>query len=433
MYLPLSSIEVLPDRQRSDYGDIASLAASITRLGQLQPVVVARTDTGWRLLAGGRRLRAIQTLGRDTILAVELADLPKEEQELVELEENVRRKNLEWPEYVEAVARYAGLTPRSQREVAEDLQINPSSLSNILTLAPALVIEPKLREASSWKSAYDTFAARQRKQTEAVMEDILASIDEVVEPTSSASATPSVPAPPPPAIATVGSFLDWAPAYEGRRFNLIHCDFPYGLSMDTARLQSSSDRWNITDGRYDDSPELFDALCRVFFDNQDRFIASSAHCIFWLAHKNYGRIAGRFRHYNWSVCEVPLIWHKSDNAGIAPDVRRQPRRTYEIAVFATRGDRPITKVKAASVAAPTTKDHHLSEKPLAVVTHFLEMCIDEYSEVLDPTCGSGTALEAALRCGASRVAGLDTLPQHVEYTNRRCATAGARNSISVDI
>lgn len=429
MLIPISFIEVLPDRQRADYGDIPSLAASITRLGQLQPIVVARTPTGYRLLAGGRRLRALQSLGRTEALAVELGELPRDEQELVELEENVRRKDLAWPEYVEAIARFASLTERTQREVAEDLQIHPSSLSNILTLAPALVSEPKLREASSWKSAYDLYASRQRKQQEAIMEDVLSSMEDIpIAPPAPGS--PPAPAPPPkpvPTFAQQSSFLDWAPAYEGRRFNLIHCDFPYGLNMDTANLQGSSDRWNITDGRYDDSPALFDALVRVFFDNQDRFIAESAHCIFWLAHKNYGKIASRFRYYNWNVCEVPLIWHKSDNAGIAPDVKRQPRRTYEIAIFATRGDRLITKVKSASIASPTTKEHHLSEKPLPVVTHFLEMLTDEYTELLDPTCGSGTALEAALRLGSNRVLGLDVLSEHVAHSNKRCSSLASRD------
>jgi ParB/RepB/Spo0J family partition protein len=430
MIIPLSSIEVLPDRQRADYGDIPSLAASIKRLGQLQPVVVTRTPTGWRLLAGGRRMRAVQHLGRTEILATELADLPKDEQELIELEENVRRKDLEWPEYIEAIARFASLTERSQREIAEDLQIHPSSLSHMLTLAPALVSEPRLREASSWKSAYDLLASRQKKQQESIMEDVMASIEDIVIEGD----TPTASKPEPKPVQTFAfqqSFIEWAPSYSGRRFNLIHCDFPYGLNMDTANLQGSADRWNITDGRYDDSPELFDALVRTFFDNQDRFIADSAHCIFWLAHKHVGKIASRFRHYNWIACEVPLIWHKSDNAGIAPDVRRQPRRTYEIAIFATRGDRPINRVKAASFSSPTTKEHHLSEKPLAVVTHFLEMVTDEYTELLDPTCGSGTSLEAALRLGASRAVGLDVLEQHVAHTNKRCTAV--RNSTDSDL
>ena len=428
--LPLTSIEVLPDRQRADYGDIAGLAASIKRLGQLQPIVVTATGSTpeWRLLAGGRRMRAVQSLGHETIFAVTRESLPQEEQELIELEENVRRKDLEWPEYIAAVARFTELANKSQREVAADLQIHESTISKIVQLSTAIREKPALKTASSWKSAYDLLAADQRKAQASTLEDALAIVADLsLEPT----AKPAVPAlvhdeipiapPPTPEFALEASFLHWVQTYSGKRFNLIHCDFPYGLNMDSANLQGSSDRWNAgLEGRYDDSPELFDALVQAFFHNQDRFIADSAHCIFWLAHKNFGKIWSRFRHYGWTPCEVPLIWHKSDNTGIAPDVRRQPRRTYEIAVFATRGDRPISKVKAASFASPTTKVHHLSEKPLPVVTHFLEMLTDAHTELLDPTCGSGTALEAALRLGAKRVLGLDVLPQHVLYSNRRC-------------
>jgi ParB/RepB/Spo0J family partition protein len=434
--ISLSSIEVLPDRQRADYGDIAGLAASIKRLGQLQPIVVCATgaEPPWRLLAGGRRHRAISSLGHTEILAVTLDSLPPEEQELVELEENVRRKDLDWPEYVAAVARFVSLSNKSQREIAEDLQIHESSLSKLVQLQPALVERPALRTASSWKSAYDLLSADQRKAQASILEDALAIVSDLAMPAlpQRPGQKPAevdygpIPIAPPsaPTFAQQASFLDWAPAYAGKRFNLLHCDFPYGLNMDSANLQGSSDRWNTgLEGRYDDSPELFDDLVRTFFDHQDRFIADSAHCIFWLAHRNVGKIMSRFRYYNWTACEVPLIWHKSDGAGIAPDVRRQPRRTYEIAIFATRGDRPITKVKAASYAGPTTKVHHLSEKPLAVVTHFLEMITDEHTELLDPTCGSGTALEAALRLGASRVLGLDVKPEHVSYTNQRCGGA----------
>jgi DNA modification methylase len=192
--------------------------------------------------------------------------------------------------------------------------------------------------------------------------------------------------------------------------------------MHKARLQGSQSQWDTEEsGRYADEPELFDRLVRCFFQHQDRFIADSAHCIFWLAAKNYWWTADLFRSNGWAVCETPLIWHKSDNAGIAPDVRRWPRRTYEIAIFASRGDRKITKVKSASVALPTTKEHHLSEKPLDMLTYFFEMVVDEHTTILDPTCGGGTALRAARALGASSGLGMDVMEEHVLYTNGRLA------------
>lgn len=56
-------------RHRKDFGDIASLAASIEQLGLLQPIGVVLDDPDYRLVFGQRRLLAYQYLGRTHIPA----------------------------------------------------------------------------------------------------------------------------------------------------------------------------------------------------------------------------------------------------------------------------------------------------------------------------------------------------------------------------
>lgn len=362
---------------------------------------------------------------------------------LVELEENIRRKQLEWQEEVAAVAKYA-LTLKAPNDiVGKALGISGQTIGRMITTFEALQDNPDLAKAPSWSSAYQMHQVVVQRKTSAAFEALRATavpkplaegwpdLSQFKAPAAAATETPSVveirtplkvvPAPR-PFFAKKEDFLSWAPNYVGMRFNLIHCDFPYGLNMDTAPLQNSGARWDTIDKRYPDSPELFDKLCRTFFDNQDRFIADAAHCIFWLTPRNYGKLASRFAHYGWAVSEFPLIWHKSDNAGIAPDVRRWPRRTYKMAIFASRGDNKIVKVKAASIAAPTANasgEYHLSEKPLPVISHFLEMVVDSTTRLLDPTCGSGTALRAAHQLGASLGLGFDIQESHVDYVNKQ--------------
>ena len=60
----------------------------------------------------------------------------------------------------------------------------------------------------------------------------------------------------------------------------------------------------------------------------------------------------------------------------------------------------------------------MNEKPVAMLQHFLSMLVDEYSFVLDPTCGSGNALKAAERLGASQVLGIE---KNTEFYNRSVA------------
>ncbi len=65
MELRVAEIEV-GARQRKELGDIDTLAASITDLGLMHPIVVNRQH---RLIAGGRRLAAVKKLGWERIPA----------------------------------------------------------------------------------------------------------------------------------------------------------------------------------------------------------------------------------------------------------------------------------------------------------------------------------------------------------------------------
>ena len=58
-------------------------------------------------------------------------------------------------------------------------------------------------------------------------------------------------------------------------------------------------------------------------------------------------------------------------------------------------------------AAPTDRQQHMSTKPEAVLRHFFRMFVDENSVILDPTCGSGSALRAAKSLGAAHILGIE--------------------------
>ena len=49
------------------------------------------------------------------------------------------------------------------------------------------------------------------------------------------------------------------------------------------------------------------------------------------------------REQGWKIDPFPMIWTRSDNAGIVPDHNRGGRRTYETAFLCHRGDRPIVR------------------------------------------------------------------------------------------
>src|SRR5438552_13374122 len=89
------------ERVRKDYGNIEEMAASLNRFGQIQPIVI---DAEGNLIAGGRRLEAAKQLGWKTISAIRREDLDEVEKRELELEENIRRKDLSWVEEIKALA-----------------------------------------------------------------------------------------------------------------------------------------------------------------------------------------------------------------------------------------------------------------------------------------------------------------------------------------
>jgi DNA modification methylase len=123
--------------------------------------------------------------------------------------------------------------------------------------------------------------------------------------------------------------------------------------------------------------------------------------------------------------KFPLIWVKSDNAGIAGDALRSPRHTYETALLASRGERQIVQIKADAYSAPTDKRLHPSTKPEPMLRHFFTMLVDDHTSMLDPTCGSGASLRAAESLGASRTLGLEIDPAFAEPARRELKNARA--------
>lgn len=99
----ISGIKV-GERRREKLGDIKGLAKSIEKYDLLHPIVV---DEHLNLVAGERRLRACELLGRTQIEAKRLGELSEAELRELELEENTRRKGLTREEKARQMIRYA--------------------------------------------------------------------------------------------------------------------------------------------------------------------------------------------------------------------------------------------------------------------------------------------------------------------------------------
>lgn|GEM_PF-1341674 len=120
-------------RQTLDPAALSELAASIAVHGVLQPILVRRSEKGYEVVAGHRRLRAAEMAGLKSIPAVVL-DVSDEDTGLLALVENLQREELGYLEEAaayERILREFGLT---QEELARRLGRSQSTIANKLRL-----------------------------------------------------------------------------------------------------------------------------------------------------------------------------------------------------------------------------------------------------------------------------------------------------------
>jgi hypothetical protein len=464
---------IVRDRQRIaptelDEGFVRSVNRRL-----IHPIVVRREngEDSPVLVAGGMRLAALIKGGTTELTEGThfryMDDLDPIEAQIIELEENVKRLDLPWREHVKAVGRIHDLYSAEgvdwgPLKTAAELNISRDRLNVILMVRRNLDL-PSLKDAGSILQAHSILQTISERRAASIVNEITSigsaifgngvtngessdsSLDEstIVGPsnvsiehtTGTQDTTPSRPTNvspiptghnPPPIICT--DFLKWIQTYSGPKFTLIHCDFPFGIGVFQGTGMKPNAAGVGEDNSYEDEPdsEVFWTLLDCLCDNIDKIASYSSHLMLWFSMNHYERTRLRLEQANFLVLNHPLVWHKTDNAGMVPGRGNHPRRTYETAFLASRGQRPLSKKLANAYGAPMTAGAiHPSQKSESMLRHFLSMLVDETTDVLDPTCGSGAALRAAEDLGARSILGLELSPTYAE--SALATTMTARN------
>lgn len=141
--LKIDDIVPNPFQPRKTFNDDAlqDLADSIKEFGVIQPLLVRRTDAGYELVAGERRLRASKLAGLVDVPAIikELAD--KEMAELAMIE-NLQREDLHYLEEAEGFQQLIANFGFTQDELARRMGKKQSTIANKLRL---LKLPPEVR------------------------------------------------------------------------------------------------------------------------------------------------------------------------------------------------------------------------------------------------------------------------------------------------
>lgn len=421
------SIIIKRDERQREVFTTDDLKASIPIYGQLNPIIVKTDNQGnTELVAGERRLTTfleMPSLGK--IQAVFRDDLSPKQTYLVELEENIKRQDLAWTEFAKAVVKIHDMHKAEDdswtiAKTGATIGYEENATFRIITVGREIIRGNEILESKEgWTSAYTLYETQQERKREnasakltQTLTEQFSEIDKEEEETQQPSSEvilPQVknnePVEEPVPILNEDS-LKFMNDYQGVPFNFGHCDFPYGID-----LQDSDQSHSESQGNYNDTQEIYWELLGTMLKNRNRLFSPSTHIMFWFSPKLYVETLEFFEHHApdlW-VQDIPLVWLKSDNAGILADPKRRPRNITEFAFLISRGDRKLVDNRAVSngYAAPSSRVIHKSEKPVPVLRHFFRMLVDSNTRMLDPTSGSANSLVAALDFNPDTMLGIE--------------------------
>ncbi|WP_243269990.1 nucleoid occlusion protein [Thermanaerosceptrum fracticalcis] len=133
--ISISNIKANPFQPRKifDPVQLEDLAKSIKEYGVIQPIIVRRVDNHYELVAGERRLRASQSIGKKTIPAI-IRNLSDREIAEMALIENLQREDLNFFEEAEGYHRLIQDFGLTQEEIAKRVGKSQSTIANKLRL-----------------------------------------------------------------------------------------------------------------------------------------------------------------------------------------------------------------------------------------------------------------------------------------------------------
>ena len=133
--IPLEEIKKNPYQPRTVFNEekLNELKESIEKNGLLQPIVVKKAVKGYYIIAGERRFRAFELLGKKTIPAI-IKEMSDEEMMIFAVLENLQREDLSSLEEAESYKNLMDKMELTQEELAKKLGKSRPYIANSLRL-----------------------------------------------------------------------------------------------------------------------------------------------------------------------------------------------------------------------------------------------------------------------------------------------------------
>ena len=409
--IPTSSIKVAK-RFREDFGDIDSLARQILAGKTFHTDIIL--DDSLTLLAGGRRLKAIERILSGS---QEIWDKQPSEEELAqwkdlpckvyyklddidrlkfEFLENFGRKDFTWVEcakMVEALhtlcTEYYGKAGAGRakkgwalEDTAKEIGVSKGEVSKLLYLAEGLNTNPELSKIKA-KSV-----ARSRLQKMKI-DDAVRAIDrsgtEVFEEVH----------------LIVGDSEEVLDTIPDGSIDLIITDPPWGIQFEDTVSDSRSSRHIVAyDGDFD-----LEKTLSILIKCQRKLREGGSIYLFYSAFTEKAVEAQNLLVGSGFMTErIPLIWHKKHILPHSTDKRHI--LAYESMHYGWKGEKPFLEGVASNVfefQVAFADRIHSAEKPRELLEALVELSSKEGQTVLDPYGGSCQLADACLELGRKAI------------------------------
>lgn len=395
-------------RQHFDAGASVTMAASLRKLGQIEPGVCRKVGDEIHLVVGERRLRGCKDAGIDfTYCLLEEIDDPLILEE-IELEENVQRKNLTWQEEVKAKERLhrikqerKGVPQPGKRgghtleDTANELGETKGLISQDIELAYFVQYSPEVAAA---KNKTDAKKIVKRIKETAVRSRLLnESLTKKEEtPTGETKVTLSLEDGKKLLAERLqqlvkrslhGKMEDRIKEFEDEYFDVVIFDPPWGVDYD----EVSDD--NPSQEAYEDKKDVVLDKLKGWLELIYAKLKPNSHLYLFFGIVNHEVIYKTLEAVGFTTNRMPIFWYK-EGAHRTRNPEHWPGRCYEAIAYARKGTKPLARFGAPDIVptkVPTSvmKKNHRSVKHPAIYVDLLIRSCRPCDRVLDPMSGSG--------------------------------------------
>lgn len=407
--IPRTSI-VVEKRFREDYGDLNDLAHSMKTEGIIQPLAVKCNDDGcYILLAGGRRLKAAEKAGIDEIpVRVFPADIDSIQMRVIELSENIYRKDMSWLEQTrlrkeihelqikihgQKVSTAKDAKGWSQQMTADMVGVNQRMISAELQLADAVEAFPVLREAKTRDEALKMM----KKMSETMIRGELAK--RILDKAASTPMEKQLADLSNRYI--VADFFDLAKQLPDNSIDFCEVDPPYAIDIMNIKKKDGVSQYNEDQYSEVDQQDYLHFIERTVKECY-RVMTESSWLVMWFAIEPW--IEDMYMILSkagFATRRLPGLWIKENGQTMNPAFHLANQ--YEPFFYARKGNANIMKQGRGNVfqykAVPPTKKIHPTERPVELIQDVISTFCWEGSRILVPFLGSGNTLLAASNLG----------------------------------